>query len=292
MSNDVQNLPPVGYQRIPFAKHLSTAAKGHPFEPTPTQLFLHREMIYTMMTIAQQHGRDFVDDAIRLITVYFTRRTNNLDKVLNEWADVDSQKYCFQKLIQIYGIRSRTDYFEPHPTLSRIAEALPHVSLVMCDQIDSPTSSALLPWVTNAELGIPVHRHFKMNYYPGLVDVQEGGLKAKAGLLLANLCYAKVMIKTSKGRMSPVQSFVAACRFADNLMAQQLAPSKSKRAFTKYVESLPLDARIMNEVWKAVLDGGRIKGSDICLTSFHEQVYRAQPLTLAKWQLLLEENAS
>lgn len=252
-------------------------------------------MISQMMATADRLGRDFLDDAMSLIAIHYTQGTNNLQRIASSMGgrgDTQAQRRL-QALAEAYGIRTSARYCDRHPTLGRIAEALPHVSLVLCDRLAAGPRPTLRAPIADEELGAAVELHFRMSYFPGLIDVDACGVRGEVGLLLFNLCQALAVVRTSGARLGRVQAFAASCKYSTSVMGQQLAPPETRVRFTRFVERTPISAETLETVWRRVLGDAYVATTETTsVTQFHQCVYRAQPLSLAKWRQLLRENGA
>lgn len=258
--------------------------------PKNTTHSYHREIIQKMHIIAQQNGRDLLEDVLRIISVYFTHGTN-IEKTLDSSLTTDETKRILIILKTIYELKSITQLNECTITMSRVAEAFPHVSLVIADMLNNdPGGPGLRFCVTSKDLGADVHFHFKMNYFPSLIDV-ESCWKAQIALLVHNLCHAKSILKTS-GAKDIGPAFGLSCKVSTRMMKECLAPADARKKFTEFIiESFEFSAEALSHVWDQVIGEKKILSFGTLITPFHEQVLSQQPLNLFKWQKILEQYA-
>lgn len=249
-----------------------------------------------MLEQAQKHGRDILEDILRLISTYYTLGYGSIDQTIEEWTRSDDYKQDLIAMRDIYGLRNspnKEQFLKSLPSLSKISEGFPQVSLVLADMIGIRLAHSRLCFgVRNEELGANVDIHFKMNYFPALIFVKGFGLKAQVGLLLFNLCNTKTILKKCE-EQSTVPAFTKSCKTSSYLMKQQLAPFICKKKFTKFIKSLTMDAYMLFQVWKNVIGSNRVPLSEeTMITHFHKRVLKAQPLDLHKWTQLLSEEDS
>lgn len=252
----------------------------------------YRDMIEDMMIKALSEGRNFLDDVFRLISVYYRHGTNNTGRIFNEWEGSAELKEQLASMVDVYGIKEVARIDQLVPTLSRIAEALPHIALVLASEIHQNPYLGLKLWVSDRDLGTRVDYLFKLNCFPSLVDV-DSSTKAQACLLLFNLCHAKATINRQTTNKNVATAFANSCKFSANIVEQKLAPQKLRDEFTLYLESIPLSPELMNKVWTQVVGDVKISlHKSVTITAFHREVIDSQPLYLLKWYDLLHARKS
>lgn len=259
--------------------------------------FQYKLMNELMLEKAQIHGRDLLEDILRLISAYYTFGYGNIDRVIEEWTGSDDYKRNLIAMRDIYGLRnspSTSQFRQSLPSLSKITEGFPQVSLVLAGMIGAQLDqSRLWSHIRDSDLGATVDLHFKMLFFPVLI-LTRCSLKAQVGLIVFNLCNTRsILKKRDKRTRTTISAFKKSCSSSTYLMEQNLASQECKRKFTQFVESLTLDANTMFQVWQKVIGSNRVP---ICavtkVTHFHEKVLKAQPLNLHKWTELLGEGNS
>lgn len=254
-------------------------------------MFQYKQMIEYMATQAEKHRRNFLRDVFSLIATYYTVGYDSIDEIIRKWTWSREYEEELISMRDIYGIdNSPKQNLGSLPSLCKICEAFPHVSLVFSDMIkDSLATSNLWFYAESDDVGADVQFHIKMNYFPALIDLDEGGLKAQVCFLLYNLCNAKAIIKNDgKKKRSVVAAFMRSCKLSSHLAKQSLAPLQSRRKFTEFIQSQPVDAELLCCVWNKVIGKNILPViEELMISHFHKKVLMAQPLNLRKWNQLL-----
>lgn len=258
-----------------------------PRELRTVQQVDYRQMIADMDEKAKEHGREPLDDIFRIISLYHTHGAN-IDKLIELPSTSGEIKISLITLKSIYGLKISAPSTECTPTLARVADAFPHVSLVIADMLNSAPGGSRLRFCSSPkDLGAEVHFHFKMNYFSSLIDT-SAGWKAQIALLVHNLCHSKSILKTG-GAKEIGAAFSASCKISANMRNLRLAPADARQKFTEYItESFTFDADSLSRVWDQVIGSTTIFLCGTLITPFHEQVLNEQPLNLSKWRDLLD----
>lgn len=249
----------------------------------------YKQMIENMLEKAVENDRNFMKDIFVMILIYISE-SNNIDRLLEKWHKSDERRENFITMKRIYDLRSHCEFYECYPTLSRIATAFSHVTLVLTDMMKNNPDYNLRPrfWLSTKDLGAVVHDHFKMAYYPGMIVFQDCSFKLQVGLFLHNLCHAKAIAKSGSER-SISTAFVSSCHIAFGIINQQMAPLQAREQFTALIENMDFDAEMLSKVWNTVIGTISIPLTRVTrLTCFHEKVLKAQPLDEHKWRQIME----
>lgn len=255
----------------------------------PKKPFKHLDMILDMQARARSSGREFLEDVLRLIAVYWKYGSNNTVRILSDFDGTSELRQRLIDMINVYDIMDEVFYYQPNPTLERIAEAFPHISLVVAGEINANPAMGLKLKVTDKDLGQRVHYLFKLSCFPGMIHIGSR-VKAQACLLLFNLCYSKALYNTYSSDKSIVSAFMHSCRFSTDIMEQSLVLLVSRLKFTEYIEGIAPSAELLHRVWTSVIGELEVPLIDVtAVTPFHERVLRSQPMYLVTWKRLLNE---
>lgn len=250
-------------------------------------LFDYDELISNMKKKAEEHSRNLLQDVFHMIFIYLSNGSN-IDRIIEKKKTLEHIRQILITMKSIYGFNNSPSSAECSAfTLGRIAEAFPHVALVLADMLDSSPGNLSIRFCVSAfDLGAEVNFHFKLNYFPSLIDTTDS--KAQVALLLYNLCNSKSILNTSSNK-NIVLAFMMSCRISGRFMDLRLAPADARKKFTEYIiKSVHIDADSLNVVWNRVIGENLIPiNAQTRLTAFHERVLQEQPLNLFKWRLLL-----
>lgn len=268
---------------------LDTIEPQDPLRPKSIQ---YKQMAADMLDKAQKNGRDFLKDIFDLILIFISQG-NNIDK-MTKGPQSDRKRQNLITMRKVYNLKKNCPFYECSPTLSRIGAAFPHVTLVLSDMMRARSGGPQWKmWVKDCDLGAAVHDHFKMCYFPGLIDLEGFSFKAQVGLLLYNLCNARSITISSQNQKTIVLAFIASCQLSSGIIEQRMAPLQARKMFTEFIETLNLDSQMLYSVWNTVVGENYIPINSITLlTHFHEKVLRAQPLDQQKWRQLMDTENS
>lgn len=251
----------------------------------------YKQMAIEMLDKSLKKNRVFQNDIFDLILICICQG-NNIDRIIKQWPRnlSDKKRKNLITMKEIYNLKGNIPHYDCSPTLSRIAAAFPQVTISLTELVKAnPDGPQLNEWVKDGELGAAVPHHFKMIYFPGLIDLDGFCFKAEVGLLLFNLCHAKSIANSSSPRMNIVIAFRTSCQISAGIIEERMAPPRSKQEFTKFIKSFDFQPQMLFNVWNAVIGENYIPTDSITLRSyFHEKVLLAQPLDEYKWRELMD----